>query len=54
MNPIQRLVTAAVAALVLVSTTGCGTLGTIGKLEDGAAAEAGRSAQTGSFLRLID
>ncbi len=42
MNPIQRLVTAAVAALVLVSTTGCGTLGTIGKLEDGAAAEAGR------------
>lgn len=38
----KRLALAATATLVLGATSGCGTLGTIGKLEDGAAAEAGR------------
>ncbi len=38
-----KKVSLALAALVtVVSTTGCGTISTIGKLEDGAAAEAGR------------
>ncbi|NIC41394.1 DUF302 domain-containing protein [Aquabacterium sp. A08] len=38
----KRLALATATTLVLGATSGCGTLGTIGKLEDGAAAEAGR------------
>ena len=42
MKTFKRLALGAAVTAALLTTTGCGTLGTIGKLEDGAAAEAGR------------
>jgi uncharacterized protein (DUF302 family) len=42
MKTFKRLALGAAVTVALLTTTGCGTLGTIGKLEDGAAAEAGR------------
>ncbi|WP_101047649.1 DUF302 domain-containing protein [Macromonas nakdongensis] len=42
MKTFKRLALGAAVTAALLITTGCGTLGTIGKLEDGAAAEAGR------------